>query len=89
MTEHIVSTIRVVRGPDGVPICLNDLPPDHTARWIKKKKRLVAAAVKGGLLSREEAARRYRLSMEELSTWLDTISGNTLAGSHIPERRSY
>jgi hypothetical protein len=58
-----------VRGPDGAPLYLNDLPPASTRRWVARRKAEVVAAVRGGLLSLDEACRRYALSAEEFSAW--------------------
>lgn len=81
--------IRVVRGPDGVPICANDLPADHTTRWIKRRKDVVAAAVRGGLLSEEVALARYRLGADELHGWIDAIASNPVAGQAVRAARRY
>lgn len=39
--------------------------------WIIRRKAELVAAVRGGLLSLEEARERYRLSGEELLFWAD------------------
>lgn len=75
--------ITVVRGPKGIPICINDLPASNETRWIKSKKEIVASAVRGGLLTIEEAGRRYRLSQEELDGWMERISSDVMAGAQI------
>jgi len=58
-----------VRGPDGLPLTLSDLPKPGITRWVTRRKAEVVAAVKGGLLSEEEALRRYDLTEEEFSGW--------------------
>lgn len=50
-------------------LALEDLPPPDTRRWVAGKKAQVAAAVQNGILSVEEACRRYDLTVEELSAW--------------------
>ena len=47
--------VRYVIGPDGSPLTIADLPPKDTKRWVIRRKAEVVAAVRGGLLSLEEA----------------------------------
>jgi hypothetical protein len=54
-----------VIGPDGSPLTIADLPPPNTRRWVIRRKAEVVAAVRGGLLSLEEACNRYTLTVEE------------------------
>jgi hypothetical protein len=61
--------LAFVRGPDGAPLYLTDLPPASTRRWVARRKAEVVAAVHGGLLSLDEACERYALSVEEFSAW--------------------
>jgi hypothetical protein len=58
-----------VIGPDGGPLTLSDLPTPGTKRWVCRRKAEVVAAVDGGLLSLDEACRRYSLSIEEFIAW--------------------
>ena len=44
-----------VIGPTGAPLTLRDLPPADTGRWVIRRKAEVIAAVRGGLLSLEDA----------------------------------
>ncbi|MCB9979077.1 MAG: DUF1153 domain-containing protein [Rhodospirillales bacterium] len=50
------------------------LPPPNTVRWVKSRKAAVVHAVQDGRISREDACRRYGLSMEELQSW-EELSG--------------
>ena len=59
----------VVMGPDGNPLTLDDLPAPGTTRWVIRRKAEVVAAVRGGLLTMEEACQRYGLSEEEFEAW--------------------
>jgi len=68
MAEQNARTIAVP-GPNGQPITMDDLPPPAIQRWVTRRKAEVVAAVTGGLLSREEALKRYALSDEEFSGW--------------------
>jgi transposase-like protein len=58
-----------VVGYDGNIITVADLPPRDTKRWVPSRKAVVVAAVNGGLISLEEACRRYDLSTEEFFSW--------------------
>jgi hypothetical protein len=60
---------KVVRGPDGCPLSICDLPPSDTKRWVIRRKAIVVAAVRGGLLSLHAACSRYSLNTEEFLSW--------------------
>ena len=64
-----VKSRRYVAGPDGAPISLQDLPSADIRRWVPRRKATVVAAVKGGLITLEEACSRYALSADELMSW--------------------
>ncbi|QDL92250.1 DUF1153 domain-containing protein [Paroceanicella profunda] len=72
--------IKRVNGPvfatglNGEVITRSDLPPADTKRWVARRKAAVVAAVNGGLITAEEACRRYALSMEELDAWRDAVA---------------
>jgi len=61
--------LKRVKGPDGRPLMLSDLPPANTSRWVCRRKAEVVAAVRGGLLSAEAACTRYGLTVEEFLAW--------------------
>ena len=63
-----------VVGPDGVRITRADLPSPSTRRWVARRKAAVVAAVKGGLITAEEARQTWQLSEEELDGWLEAVS---------------
>ena len=69
MTELIRPRVKYVIGPDGSPLTIADLPPANTRRWVIRRKAEVVAAVRGGLLSLEEACERYTLTVEEFLRW--------------------
>jgi len=60
---------RIVTLPDGSILSRADLPSDTTVRWVASRKAVVVYAVKHGLLSRDEALRRYNLSGDEFESW--------------------
>ncbi len=67
-------------GPSGNPLTLEDLPPPDTVRWVIRRKAELVAAIRGGLLSLEDACERYQLSEEELESWADSLSRHGLRG---------
>ena len=71
--------IRYVIGPDGSLLTINDLPPPDTKRWVIRRKAEVVAAVRGGLLSLDEAGARYGLSVEEFLSWQMSIERGGLS----------
>ena len=71
MTEPYRRREKYVVGPDGSPLTMANLPPPDTKRWVVRRKAQVVAAIRGGLLSIDEACDRYKLSTEELLTWQD------------------
>ena len=68
-----------VIGPDGSPLTIADLPPETTRRWVIRRKAEVVAAVRGGLLSMEEACERYKLTVDEFLSWQRSIDKHGLA----------
>ena len=79
----------VVMGPDGNPLTLDDLPPAGTTRWVIRRKAEVVAAVRGGLLSLDEACRRYTLTVEEFLAWQHAIDRFGLAGLRATRVQQY
>jgi hypothetical protein len=65
MTEPHRPRVKYVIGPDGSPLTIADLPAPGTKRWVIRRKAEVVAAVRGGLLSLEEACSRYTLTVDE------------------------
>ncbi len=61
---------RSVNLPDGTVMTQSDLPPIETVRWVASRKAAVVKGVAYGLISRETALRRYRLSEEEFRDWI-------------------
>jgi hypothetical protein len=57
-----------VKGPKG-SITAADLPLPNIKRWVAGKKAIVVCAVRGGLLTLDEAYARYNLSIEEFNSW--------------------
>jgi hypothetical protein len=80
---------KYVIGPTGAPLTLRDLPPGDTERWVIRRKAEVVAAVRGGLLSLDEACGRYRLTNEEFIGWQQSIDQHGLAGLRTTRIQQY
>lgn len=89
MTDLIRPRVKYVIGPDGSPLTIADLPPTNTSRWVIRRKAEVVAAVRGGLLSLEEACQRYKLTVEEFLSWQASIDENGLAGLRTTRIQQY
>ena len=61
--------VKQAIGPDGRHLTCADLPSPDTKRWVIRRKAEVVAAVRGGLLSLEEACSRYALNSDEFLRW--------------------
>ena len=64
-------------------------PPKDTKRWVIRRKAEVVAAVRGGLLSLEEACQRYTLTTEEFLSWQFSIEQHGLAGLRTTRIQQY
>ena len=89
MTDLVRPRIKYVIGPDGSPLTIADLPHANTRRWVIRRKADVVAAVRGGLLSLEEACQRYTLTVEEFLSWQSSIDEHGLAGLRTTRIQQY
>ena len=80
MTEPLRPRAKYVIGPDGSPLTIADLPAPGTKRWVIRRKAEVVAAVRGGLITLEDACARYALTVEEFVSWEYAISRFGLEG---------
>ncbi len=78
---------RVI-GADGKPLTLADLPA-RDARWNGRRKARVVAAVRGNLISYEQAVRRYGLSPGEYHAWESELLATLAARQRATERREF
>jgi len=89
MNAPMIPQIKYVVGPDGSPLSIHDLPPSNTRRWVIRRKAQVVAAVRGGLLSLDEACQRYTLTIEEFLSWQASIDQHGLAGLRTTRIQQY
>ena len=80
---------KYVVGPDGAPLTLADLPAPGATRWVIRRKAELVAAVRGGLLSFEEACSRYNLTDDEFLDWQHLIDRHGLAGLRTTRLQQY
>ena len=89
MAEPNRHRAKYVIGPDGSPLTIADLPPATTKRWVIRRKAEVVAAVRGGLLSLEEACNRYTPTVDEFLSWQMSIDQHGLAGLRTTRIQQY
>lgn len=79
----------MVPGPTDLPLTRDDLPPSDTKRWVIRRKAEVVAGVRAGLITLEEACRRYSLSVEEFLSWRSLLDEHGLAGLRCTRAKEY
>jgi len=68
---------------------MQQLPSTETQRWVIRKKALVVAAIRNGILSFNEARERYRLSEEELNSWIQLLDRHGIRGLRTTRMQEY
>jgi hypothetical protein len=68
---------------------LAQLPPPNTKRWVVRRKAAVVAAVRAGVITLEEACRRYELSEDEFLAWQRAFEVYGLPGLRTTRIQSY
>jgi len=66
-----------------------ELPPPDTRRWVVRRKAAVVAAVRAGMITVEEACRRYQLSEEEFLAWQRAFEAYGLPGLRTTRIKNY
>ena len=98
MTEHKIHIRGAVRrtfqgnealSPNGKLMTVADLPSPETKRWVIRRKAEVVAGVHGGLISLDQACRRYQLSVNEFRSWEELLKNHGLAGLRITRAKKY
>lgn len=89
MNPHPDGRSDAVIGPDGRLLTLDDLPPPDTKRWVSRRKAEVVTAVRCGLLTLEDACRRYNLSVEEFLSWQRLIESHGVPGLRATRLQDY
>ena len=68
---------------------LDSLPSPDTKRWVIRRKAEVVAAVRAGVISLEDACRRYTLSIEEFLSWQRLVESHGLPGLRVTRLQDY
>ena len=68
---------------------IHDLPPPDTSRWVVRRKAQVVFGVQAGLLSLEDACRRYNLTAEEYASWERLIERHGIRGLRVTRLKEY
>ena len=90
MTDnHFRVRARYVIGPYGCPLTVADLPATNAKRWTIRRKAEVVAAVRGGLVSLDEACERYRLTVDEYLSWQRSVEKHGLRGLRVTRIQDY
>jgi hypothetical protein len=89
MTDQRHNRARYVIGPDGHAFTVADLPPGGPRRWVIRRKAELVVAVRGGLLSLEEACERYTLSIDEFLSWQRSYDRHGLPGLRATRVQDY
>jgi len=76
-------------GPAGQRLSIDDLPPPNTKRWVVRRKAEVVSAVRAGLITLDEACRRYTLSMEEFASWQALVEQHGVRGLRATRIQEY
>lgn len=71
---------RYVVGPTGAQLTIADLPKPGAQRWVMRRKAEVVTAVRGGLLTLDDACKRYGLTNEEFLGWQKSLDRHGLKG---------
>lgn len=76
-------------GPLGEALTLDALPDPTTTRWVIRRKVEVVAAVNGGLLSIDQACKRYSVSLEEFTSWQRAVERSGMPGLRVTRLKQY
>ena len=80
---------RHVIGPVGEMLTLEALPPPDNGRWTARRKAEIVAAVRGGLLTFDEACSRYAIGTEELTGWQRAVDRSGMPGLRATRTQHY
>jgi hypothetical protein len=70
-------------------LTMDSLPPPDTKRWIIRRKAMIVAALRQGLLTRDEACQRYNLSLHEIDAWEELSDRHGLPGLRVTHLKRY
>lgn len=79
----------VLAGINLTSLTLDLLPAPDTKRWVIRRKALVVAGVRAGLLTAQQACERYGLSAEELDGWTKLVERHGIKGLRTTRIQQY
>ena len=79
--------LKIIAGPNGRPLTLGDLPPVKPNRWFPTHKADIVVAVRGGLITADQACKRYKLTIEEFTLWQQAFETHGIAGLRVARAR--
>lgn len=85
MSDRVTMTL-----PPQAAAALEELPAPETRRWVIRRKAQVVGAVRNGILTFEDACKRYNISAEEFLAWeraLDRHGPSALRVTKLQEFR--
>ena len=68
---------------------IDRLPTSERVRWTARRKAEVVAAVRGGLLTFDDACARHALETEELISWQSAVEISGLRGLRTTRSHEY
>ena len=89
MLENQKIAAATVIGPLGEALTMDLLPPPSTTRWVVRRKAEVLAAVRGGILSVDQACKRYSISLEEFTGWQRAVERSGMPGLRVTRIKQY
>lgn len=81
--------INAVIGPTAQYLTLSDLPDPKTKRWVPRRKAEVIHAIRGGLLSKQDAMKKYNLTNAELTEWESHYGSYGMSGLRVTHIQDY
>lgn len=86
MSEH---TKMAQSSSSTPPMTLSELPSADTKRWGTACKAKVVNAVRSGLISLEDACRRYALSVDEFVSWQSLMDQHGVAALRVTRTHQF
>lgn len=71
------------------PMSLSDLPPADTTRWVPRRKAEVVAGVRTGIITLDDACKRYKLSVDEFRSWERLLHRHGMKGLRTTRIKNY
>lgn len=70
-------------------LSIHDLPPPETTRWVPRRKAEVVSGVRNGVITLEQACKRYHLSVDEFRSWERLLERHGVKGLRTTRIKNY